>query len=1566
MLVPAEPAEGGEDRRNGLHLKFDFGTRSSPVANGYRQVVNNLLYARGLGYGWESEHEGFARFRTPREFRNYVLPRSWVFYEYQNNLTMDGVRDAGPMTFMADVPNGSYRVRVVIGDLNDPVHSINITAEGQQAAGELDAWHILMRSVYYQDPNDPRGTLKNYGFARPYWFDVNVTDGRLDLTFYGDDSLFRQRFDAENQTSPPNSWSVWMSTGTIRPGGSKPPYRYIGGLHTYNSILGLEVYPTPDPPVTRTEHGLVLNATVTNTTIRELVDRYNLASTFLEYNQLGQDIEEAIVDAETGEYTDRSALLHLLAQMSGDLAADWDVDGLGDMVTELQALHNEQPLDHAVRELLEQARRYTTALNYIFKRIETGKNHFYENDKGIGLLWTFQEGDPFYPTARLWLARALFMLDPHRWTSASGTAKDVMNGIRPLDPDNKYIRFYLDTTLGEPPKWEDNTPIISTTGKRDYWRLEDPNEGYEHAPEWARVLHEELYWLYDITDWWVLNRQQPSGALGGGWTDDVEMIGLFGFDALISQGAGDISLEGARRFVDGMLKYGGVDLERGYSIAMADAEHTAELTGDSLPMMIAVDYGNPKWIEFSMKTGILMRDLWMGTTVEDHLHFKSNYLSATRIGGTNTQEDAYINYRATLPASWAWWYNANPDLDDLFVRWATAWAEDGMRTDDGKPQGVIPASIGFEGDELGGRASPNWYTANHPQGTVNYDWQPQKYKAYLVTLLRTAYEATGNESILEPLKLEAQLAQAYLDDPIPDPTRGSAAWAGKVLGAGAVSRWETIKNAYGLEGASGGSGEKTGFSRGEALRNLRMGHGYVQKCYPLITTEASATDRALFIGVINPFMIATGGGIGGAMLAPQVTYTGLGRDFAATVIDAGAEGFEVLLYGFYKEERQVGVVPWALELGGKYSIKVGPDANQDEVIDSVEYESDFVFLSRGQEVKFPMPGDSEQLVVVEQLVPGTGTRVLLPDLATTEAEVNVSQDGAIEVVVHNIGSANATDFTVMVKDPAANNTVLGKTEVLLLEPPKDLLPSIVTIQVWLNRAPVSGNVTVVLLAHENQTEITLLNNEVTVAVNVSALVINGAPLYVGADPLTFEVEEDEAPPRVELVELGDLWDDPDPDDTLSFSFEWEERTHDDVNVSILDGSLGVDGLPMDWNGEVTFRIVARDTGWDGVAGNDDDLLVSSPIAKLVVSPVNDPPRYVPGAPTGFEIEENGAPPWVYLIGMHTLWEDPDMGDVLTYEIVWDNRGHDEVVLLIVEGDLGVDGLPDYWSGVATFRIVARDQGQDGIPGTGDELEASTPIMTLTVIPVNNPPVPQGEIKESDFDLYWPYGIDLTPFFFDVDGDVLYYVIAFEPEGVLAEEVRADPTYPIINLTIIDGDFRGNVTITFWCYDRNPVGSAEPPGVTKQVFVLELAPNRAPHAPVVSKPTVLTVEEGKPVTFEAERPFDPDGDRLWFRWDFGDGNDSLWSEDSQVVYTYTYNGTFTVTLWVSDRAEGDGLLNSTSFPLLVEPSSGPDQPDDGDDGTLNVLGSIFFMIAVFVIILIVVVLSVVIWFVSKQE
>ncbi|MDQ0253194.1 fibronectin type 3 domain-containing protein [Evansella vedderi] len=86
-----------EDKDESLHLKFDFGSASSPVADGYLQVTNTMVYNEDRGYGLDREVDS----------RNRTGPD-----DVRRDFTISGSN----YEFKVDLPNGNYELLIISGD----------------------------------------------------------------------------------------------------------------------------------------------------------------------------------------------------------------------------------------------------------------------------------------------------------------------------------------------------------------------------------------------------------------------------------------------------------------------------------------------------------------------------------------------------------------------------------------------------------------------------------------------------------------------------------------------------------------------------------------------------------------------------------------------------------------------------------------------------------------------------------------------------------------------------------------------------------------------------------------------------------------------------------------------------------------------------------------------------------------------------------------------------------------------------------------------------------------------------------------------------------------------------------------------------------------------------------------------------------------------------------------------------------------------------------------------------------------------------------------------------------
>ncbi len=125
---------------------FDFGRPTSPVESGCFQVTDMTGYTSYFGYGWLSKHS------LESEVRGLE----------SNRLLMDFVHGVGRGVFMVDVPNGNYRITVIVGDKAYPQMPMEVVVEGT-------------RSIVSAD-------FGNYHITTT---DVSVSDGRLEIEFYG-------------------------------------------------------------------------------------------------------------------------------------------------------------------------------------------------------------------------------------------------------------------------------------------------------------------------------------------------------------------------------------------------------------------------------------------------------------------------------------------------------------------------------------------------------------------------------------------------------------------------------------------------------------------------------------------------------------------------------------------------------------------------------------------------------------------------------------------------------------------------------------------------------------------------------------------------------------------------------------------------------------------------------------------------------------------------------------------------------------------------------------------------------------------------------------------------------------------------------------------------------------------------------------------------------------------------------------------------------------------------------------------------------------------------------------
>lgn len=149
-------------------VRFDFGTASSPVASGYRQVVPTRMYSAGAGFGWLTTGVEAVDRGTGTE-----LTRDLAYG-----------RD---LQFAADVPNGTYDVTVTVGDTGPYQHDLMaVSLEGtQQETLNTSGGQVLART-YRVAVNDGQLSFRLQDLGGS---DANAVLMGLDVVWFGPDTV---------------------------------------------------------------------------------------------------------------------------------------------------------------------------------------------------------------------------------------------------------------------------------------------------------------------------------------------------------------------------------------------------------------------------------------------------------------------------------------------------------------------------------------------------------------------------------------------------------------------------------------------------------------------------------------------------------------------------------------------------------------------------------------------------------------------------------------------------------------------------------------------------------------------------------------------------------------------------------------------------------------------------------------------------------------------------------------------------------------------------------------------------------------------------------------------------------------------------------------------------------------------------------------------------------------------------------------------------------------------------------------------------------------------------------
>lgn len=605
------------------------------------------------------------------------------------------------------------------------------------------------------------------------------------------------------------------------------------------------------------------------------------------------------------------------------------------------------------------------------------------------------------------------------------------------------------------------------------------------TPLWAALQYEAVNRMKHIIHYWSETRQASNGEFGGKFDDDVEMLRWWPFARVALDDS--TAARGIKRIVDGIWNSDWIS--NGWGKRVRDVEHSSEPVADTQPMMIGFEYGNPVYVERCMQSAKLALELWTAKNSKGHRHFKSSWYSSTEVDATPPKDcDVPYNTRTVKAIRWFAWYTRHPEALRFLREWADSWLEDCMRTEKGKPAGVVPAAIRFSDDAIGGHAD-NWHHPGLFWDYFNYRGGDDMLMEFL-----SCYRLFGDRKYLKPIELSLELVEKHMEQ---KGEVGSEAWSAAIMRRSG-SFWDAVEIWRLLTGDSRFDKLllKTGSPYlkyrlradiGPAETELRLLLRDVHRSYELITTEGYFTDRidirdlrgkdnngvslieSMYLGapladLFYPF---------GAMFWKRNDST-----FSALVQESSPSSLRFRVFN-HSETTKTGEATFLQLEPGEYEMVQGPDVDSDGKVDHPVGRDIFELKGRNPSRSFSFAPRTEELIVLRQAKSDKQQYRPAADLAIAASEVVVRTVSGGQVVVtipvHNIGVVDAVDVTAELV-AIAESTVIKKATVRRINAPHDLVPKQEIVSFTIPAR--SGRYRIRVSGSGSVSEITLVNNTI--------------------------------------------------------------------------------------------------------------------------------------------------------------------------------------------------------------------------------------------------------------------------------------------------------------------------------------------------------------------------------------------------------------------------------------------------------------------------------------------------------
>ncbi len=525
------------------------------------------------------------------------------------------------------------------------------------------------------------------------------------------------------------------------------------------------------------------------------------------------------------------------------------------------------------------------------------------------------------------------------------------------------------------------------------------------APEWAVVVRQAWLQARKVVQWWLDNRLVPTGEFGGEVGDDTDMYQNYADFPMFEEDSTFVQrLKDAARRLMALAER--TTLEQGINKRTMDPLHAYEEGVNHHSLLLWWDYGDPVAFERCLVATRSLHALTVATP-KGHRHFKSQRLGAEDLRiNRPTDVDGHAHPLMLHPAFEVAWYSGNPTVLKFLREWADGWLEHIKEGEYATSVEVATEKVVATTDtpiyggygSLGSAMAFMFWLTNDP-----------RYLAPFLHVWRRGQDRTS------PGQLVPEMWHRGALDSLPKETLHR------------IAEYRRGVTAWLITG-----------DKGSLIDALKGDIAELQRFWDMYTTAEPFTDRVFLYAITNAAIAYTGGYATRNKFnhSHAVSWAGFGTDFTALVLRARPTQLKVLVYNFASKPLRGHMRVWTLE-PGRYRVRIGADKNGDGQMDTVLSQQELT-LQRADTI--PLTLSPKQITMVEaEQVAALSPLFPRPDLALSSQEVRWEK-GTLTMPVHNIGSADAPETTLVVRD--RNGRVVAKSVVPSLKAPLDLHPKV--------------------------------------------------------------------------------------------------------------------------------------------------------------------------------------------------------------------------------------------------------------------------------------------------------------------------------------------------------------------------------------------------------------------------------------------------------------------------------------------------------------------------------------------